>query len=158
MGECEDYTSDKILNINDFDGKKDLKFFKWSRENKNMEKIEMNLKYEKAIKTWTSSVVNLKQHIHRKHIQVFCFNSIKEDLNNTDVLLHVDFSENYKNANQDEIQSTYFAQSSFSIFIACAYTCTNGEICTIPITVTTESNEHSRVTALSSIHKIISHI
>ena len=94
----------------------------------------------------------------QKHIQVFCLNSIKEDLKNTDVLLHVDFSESYKNANQDEIQSAYFGQSSFSIFTARAYTCTDGEICTIPITVTTESNEHSHVTALSCIHKIISHI
>ena len=123
-----------------------------------MEKTEMTLKCDEAIKTWTSSVVNLKQHIHTKRIQVFCLNSIKEDLKNTDVLLHVDFSESYKNANQDEIQSAYFGQSSFSIFTACAYRSTNGEIRTIPITVPTESNEHSRVTALSCIHKVISHI
>ena len=132
----------KILNVDGFDGKKYVKLFKWCRENKNMKKIEMTLKCDKAVKTWTSSVVNLKQHIHRKRIQVFCLNSIKEDLKNTDILLHVDFSGSYKNANQDEIQSAYFGQSSFSIFTACACTCTNGEIRTIPITVTTESNDH----------------
>ena len=102
MGECEDCTPEKILNVDGFDGKKDVKVFKWCRENKNMEKIEMTLKCDEAIKTWTSSVVNLKQHIYRKCVQVFCLNSIKEDLKNTDVLLHVDFSESYKNANQDE--------------------------------------------------------
>ena len=95
---------------------------------------------------------------HRKRILVLCLNSIKEDLKNTDFLLHVDFNESYKNASQDGVQSTYFGQSSFSIFTACAYTCTNGEIRTIPTTVTTEYNEHSRVTVLSCIHKIISHI
>ena len=36
--ECEDCTSDKILNFDGFDGKKDVKFFKWCRENKNTEK------------------------------------------------------------------------------------------------------------------------
>ena len=101
--------------------------------------------------------MNLKQHIHRMRIQLFCLNCIKEDLKST-VLLHVDFSESYKNANQDEIQSTYFRQSWFLIFTACAYTCTNMENRTISITVTTESNEHSRVTALSCIHKIISYM
>ena len=118
----------------------------------------MTLKCDESIKTWTSPVVNLKQNIHRKRVQVFCLNSIKKDLKNNDVLLHVDFRESYKNANQDEIQSAYFGQSPFFIFTACAYTCTNGEIRIIPITLTTESNEHSRVTALSCIHKIISHL
>ena len=112
----------KILNLDGFDGKKDVTFIKWCRENKKMKKIEMTLKCDEAIKTWTSSVVNLKQHIHRKCIQVFCLKSIRKDLENADVLLHVDFSGSYKNANQDEIQSAYFGQSSFSIFTACAYT------------------------------------
>ena len=89
---------------------------------------------------------------------MFCLNSIKGDLKNIDDLLHVDFSKSYKNVIQDEIQSTYLGKSSFSIFTACAYTCTNEEIRNIPITVTTESNENSRVTALSCIHKIISTI
>lgn len=157
MGECEDFTPDEILNVDGFHGKKDVKLFKWCRENKSIGKIKATLKCDTAIKTWTPSVVNLKQHIHRMRIQLFCLNCIKEDLKST-VLLHVDFSESYKNANQDEIQSTYFRQSWFLIFTACAYTCTNMENRTISITVTTESNEHSRVTALSCIHKIISYI
>ena len=53
MGECEDCTPDKILNVDGFDGKKDVKVFKWCRENKNMEKIEMTLKCDEAIKIWT---------------------------------------------------------------------------------------------------------
>ena len=93
-------------------------------------------------------ILNLKQHIRRERIQVFCLNSIEEDWKGK---LHVDFSESYKNANQDEIQTAYFGQSLFSIFTACAYKCTNAEIRTIIIIVTTKSNEHSRVTALSRL-------
>ena len=70
----------------------------------------MTLKCDEPIKTWTSSVVNLKQHIHRKRIQVFCLNSFNEDLKNPDVLLQVDFSETYKYANKQEIQIGYFRQ------------------------------------------------
>ena len=43
MGECEDCTPDKILNVDGFDGKKDVKSFKYCRENKNMKKIEITL-------------------------------------------------------------------------------------------------------------------
>ena len=45
-----------------------------------------------------------------------------------------------------------------NLHFLCAYTCTNGEIHIIPITATAESNEYSRVTALSCTHEIISHI
>ena len=99
MGECEDCTPDKILNVDDFDGKKDERFFKWYRENKNMDKIEMTVKYGEAIETWTSPVVNMKEHIHRKRIQVFCLNNIEKDLKSTDIFLHADFSESYKTSN-----------------------------------------------------------
>ena len=54
MGECEDCTPDKTLNVDGFDGNKDVKFFKWCRENKNMEKVEMTLKCDEVIKTWTT--------------------------------------------------------------------------------------------------------
>jgi len=33
--------------------------------------------------------VNLKQHIYRKRVKVFCLNSMKEDLKESDVSLHV---------------------------------------------------------------------
>ena len=53
MEECEYCTPVKILIVDGFDGKKDVKFFKWCRENKNMEKIEMTFKCDEAIKIWT---------------------------------------------------------------------------------------------------------
>ena len=51
MGECEDCIPGKILNVDGCNGKRDVKFFKWCRENKIMEKTEMTLKYDEAIKT-----------------------------------------------------------------------------------------------------------
>jgi len=160
MGECEECKPEKMMDVGHVAGDADVKFLKWVREKKNIEKIETTITFDEAIKIWKTSVISLKQHIHRKRIQVFCLNSIKEELKRTEVLLHVDFSESCKNSNQDEIQSAYFGQSCFSIFTACAYTSyINDELVqTIPITVTTDSNEHSRVTSLSCIDKIISHI
>ena len=49
--ENEDFTPDKILNVDGFNGKKDVKFFKWCRENKNIGKTEAALKCDTAIKT-----------------------------------------------------------------------------------------------------------
>ena len=89
-------------------------------------------------------------------IQVFHLNIIKEDLKNT-ALLHLDFSESQKKCQpRQDPESSLWAIFIFYFYSMCLTK--NGEIRTIPVTVTTESNEHSCVTALSCIHKIISHI
>ena len=98
VGKCEDGASDKILNIDGLYGKKDVKFWKWYKENKNMKKIEMAVKCGEDIETWISSFLNLKQRVHRIRIQVFYLNSIKKDWQRK---FHVDSNESYKNANQD---------------------------------------------------------
>ena len=36
-------------------------------------------------------------------------------------LLNVNYSENYENQQQDEIQSAYFGHATFSLFTACCY-------------------------------------
>ena len=38
-----------------------------------------------------------------------------------EALVHVDYSENYNNAQQDEIQSAYSDQQNISIFASCSY-------------------------------------
>ena len=38
-----------------------------------------------------------------------------------EALAHVDYSENYNNAQQDEIQSAYSDQQNISIFASCSY-------------------------------------
>lgn len=70
------------------------------------------------------------------------------NLKQGEVILHVDYSESYKNRQQDEIQSAYFGQSSFSLFTACVYYNNNGSLMKKPITVVSESSDHSRIAAL----------
>ena len=41
---------------------------------------------------------------------------MNENLQENEVILHVDYSESYNNTQQDEIQSAYFGNSTFSIF------------------------------------------
>ena len=72
--------------------------------------------------------------------------------------LHVNYSEYYKDKEQDEIQSAYFRHNSFSIFMACYYTrwvdvtLLNQDQ---DFTVTSEATNHSRIAAFPSINLII---
>ena len=69
--------------------------------------------------------------------------------------IHVNYSEYYKDKEQDEIQSAYFRHNSFSIFMACYYTrWVDGTLLNEDFTVTSEATNHSRIAAFSSINLI----
>jgi len=74
-------------------------------------------------------------------------------------LVHVDYSESYKNKQQNEIQSAYFGQSSFSLFTACVYhNDDNGNLVKRPICVVSESNDHSRAAALTCVDIVVKEV
>ena len=104
-------------------------------------------------------VLELKEHIHRKRIQASAYNACKIDLAPGETLIHIDYSESYKTKQQDEIQSAYFGQSTFSLFTACVYHLDSiGDLVKRPITVVSESSDHSRIAALTCIDFVIKEV
>ena len=99
---------------------------------------------------------SLKQHVFRKRSQAASLTEAKSNLQEGHLLNQIDYSESYKNAEQNEIQSTYFGRSCFSIFTACCYYRTEeGVLMTYPVTITSESSNHSRIAAFSCVNKIL---
>ena len=95
-------------------------------------------------------VQTLKHHIHVKRIQHIAFNNVKENLQEKkEVLIQVDYSENYTNKDQSQVQSAYFGQKPFSIFTVCCYPKVDGVILNENVTATSETNDHSRNVAMS---------
>ena len=70
--------------------------------------------------------------------------------------MQVDYSENYVNKDQGQIQSAYFRQSSFSIFRACCYVNIDSSIINENFTITSEANDHSRSAAMSCWMRVLS--
>jgi len=97
----------------------------------------------------------LKRHIYSKRAQNKYYNNIKDSLDHGQILVHVDFAESYKNSQQNEIQSAYFGNSTFSIFTAFCYTKYDGELKKDSIVVISESKEHDRAAALTCLKKVI---
>ena len=59
---------------------------------------------------------------------------------------------------QNEVQSAYFGGKSFSLFTACSYyRSTDGKVEKIPITVTSEESDKSRIASISNVSKVITH-
>ena len=68
------------------------------------------------------------KHIDVKRQQHACYNKLKEELGENEVLLHVDYSENYSNIQQGEMQCAYIGHDSSTIFKACCYLRKDGDL------------------------------
>ena len=112
-------------------------------------KVAVSIEDEDVIDHLNRHLQTLKRHIYVKRIQNATFNNLKANLAEGEVLLQIDYSENYANKDQRQIQSAYFGQQCFSIFTACCYFKKDGDIVNENFTVTSEASDHSRIAALS---------
>ena len=72
--------------------------------------------------------------------------------------LNSNFSENYSNRNQNEIQSVYFGNNTFSVLTACAFYSNQAAIEKVPITITTETRDKSRITSVSRVVSLMKYL
>ena len=86
-----------------------------------MIKSQVTLSIENALTFWNSKVQSLKKNIFTKRQPQSNISCLKVNIKVNEVLIHLDYSENYKSQDQNEIQSAYFGQASFSLFTACPY-------------------------------------
>ena len=121
-----------------------------------VQKVTVTEERSDCVENWKESVKSLKQPIFRKRSQAGSLIDAKSNLQEGQLLMQVDYSESYKNAEQNEIQSAYFGHTCFSIFTACCYyKAEEGKQMKYPVTITSESSDHSRIAAFSCVNKII---
>ena len=92
-------------------------------------------------------IEKLKLHIFVKNEQYNIYSKLKEEMPENALLVHVDYSENYENEQQDECQSAYFGHSTFSIFTAVVSMRKNVELLHESITIVSQAKNHSRIAA-----------
>ena len=97
-----------------------IKFYHWhKRESGYLSKMQMTLDMSDALDRWHEVVTNLKRYIFNKRQQHSTYVNIRENLTERELLINLDFSENYSNRNQNEIQSACFGNNSFSLLTTC---------------------------------------
>ena len=147
--------SDLELNMDDFhNNQESVTFHQLIRVDNKIQKSEIELSCDVISQKFNNDIEVLKKHIYVKHQQHACYNELKEELGENEVLLHVDYSENYSNIQQGEIRSAYFGHDSFSIFTACCYLRKDGDVFNENITIISEASDHSRIAAFTCINKV----
>ena len=134
--------------------KKPLRFYKWSTSDEGkITKISRNLSVNDAAESFKQRIAVLKRHTFTKRTQATAY-EVKDTLKQNDLLIYVDYSENYNN--KQEIQKACFGHASFSIFTACCYfKDESNSFNKQAITLTFETSNHSRNTSASCLQKVI---
>ena len=99
----------------------------------------------------------MKANFHTNRTQFTETTRITNHLNEDEILIHLNYSRNYKWQHQNEIQSAYFGSKTFSLFTAGKYYKQNEKIEKLPITVTTEEKDKRRAASMSCVNKVITH-
>ena len=96
-------------------------YFTWKKVDKKVTRAQQMVSFDDAVYTFKSQIRVLKEHIFVKRVQNDAYNEHKPELSDGDLLVHVDFAENYRNHQQNETQSAYFGNQSFSLFTLSCY-------------------------------------
>ena len=159
-GSCTSCSEIKIVvpgSQNGTNGEHFVEFFEWGNSVGGMvSKFMRKMEIVDAINLLKQQIVVLKSHLFTKSTQLECCNTIKENLKQSDLLIQVNYSQNYDSKHQNEVQSAYFGQNSFSIFTACCYfQDETNSLAKQAITVTSESSDQCRKASISCLLKII---
>ena len=71
-------------------------FYKWGKsDEEKIKKVSRNLSFTDAIKSLKQQIAVLKRHLFAKRTQAPTYNEVKDNLKQNDILIHVDYGENY---------------------------------------------------------------
>lgn len=138
-GSCKKCPELDMENLKDYEA---ITFTKWFKGNKYYEKSSTTESGENVSNALAEQIMYIRGHYYRKRVQAKEYVRQIENLKEGEVLIHVDYSENYKNKQQNEIKAAYYGQGTFSIYTVVVYT-KNVEVRSKSMALVTEENDHS---------------
>ena len=94
---------------------------KWTEVSGRLKAVIIEGTLEEAIDELNKSLKRFKTHVHIKQNQSDAFKQAKQNVEAGEIVLQIDFAENFQAVNQDEIQSAHWNQQQITIFTACAW-------------------------------------
>ena len=96
-------------------------FYTWKKGEKYYEKQLAENTGEEVTELLNEQIDFVKVHYYWKRIQDATFREHIKGLKDGELVIHVDYSENYKNKQQSLIKAGYYGQGKFSLFTVVIY-------------------------------------
>lgn len=144
-GDCINCSIQTAVDLSQLNAAEEVHFFQWEvRQGKRYpEKCQQVCRGDEAACQLLEQVGKMKIHFYLKLKQYHAYQSVKDNLKENEILVHVDFSENYDNKQQHAIQSAYFGYQSFSIYTVCAYVRENNQTVCHSYALINETTDHN---------------
>ncbi|XP_014672322.1 PREDICTED: uncharacterized protein LOC106812853 [Priapulus caudatus] len=128
-----------------------ISFFQWEKNagTKYPEKVGHRLSGSECVDLLKEQISDVKYHYFLKRNQHAAFRAQKESLKANEIIIHIDFSENYDNRQQNAVQSAYFGCQSYTLYTACVYRKVGAGLICDNYVLVTSSGEHSRTVAFN---------
>ena len=139
-GNCVDCPSIDLEGLGDVES---VPFYSWVQEEKYYSKQLNELPGIEVKSKLTDMFANLKLHYFTKRTLSKEYKIQSETLQPGEVIIHDDYSENYKNKEQSEIKSVFYGQGQFTIYTACIYVNADGDVKCKNCALITLENDHS---------------
>lgn len=115
---------------------------KWITEGSFLQKHQMPGKFvSDVINEFCDIFEKFKLHKYLVYTQHNVLKIMKSELNDSTIILHVDYSENFSIAVQDEVQSAYYKRKQLSIFTAVAFV---GQLNTVSFAIVSDDTKHQK--------------
>lgn len=173
-GNCKDCKTKQLLYRETTENLRLVKWNQWIRKSETIEKSDKKIKVTKNVKeivegtveelieNFKQALVQLKKHIYNIKVQYKSYRAAIDNLEKNEIVLHVDFSENYNCKHFEEVQSHHFGGSrkQVTLHTGVMYTKPEGHnkptvnsFCTI-----SENNSHNPASIWAHLHPILSDI
>ena len=144
------------ISVENFERFNKRNFYSWQKVDGKVQKTCLTASHGELVNMFNTQMPVLKKHIFVKREQNTFYNNVKDNLEENEMLVHVDYSKHYSNKDQEEIQSAYFGHNTFSIFTTCFYFRGDDEVVVSKnITVTSNATDHSCIAAHTCTMKVI---
>ena len=105
-------------------------YVQWKQWRKNKETGRIQLTKDRGMATEVieclqNMLPGFKKHFFIKNVQSSHFEKSKQSVLKGEIILQIDFSENFAVQEQDEVQAAHFTYSQVTVFTACAWTAEN---------------------------------
>lgn len=109
---------------------------------------------ENAIVDLQNQYNSFKKHFYINHVQSHFFEKKKNCINDDEMVLQIDFSENFAIINQDEVQAAHFSYEQVTIFTACAWFKTKTE----SLVIVSDDLTHDKNSVWTFLDKLLNHL
>ena len=116
---------------------------KWAKVSKYYVKSLFTLSGKEASDLLEKQITYLRAHYYRKHVQSKEYTKQVYELSQGEMVVHVDYSDNYKNKQKIEIKAAYYGQGIFSLYTVVLYIKDKGVVKSRSFALVIEENDHS---------------